>query len=119
MTIANLLLAELEQEAQTTRRVLEPLAAELGAAVGHDDAVSKVSVVGAGMRTRTGVAEKMFAALAAEQINLRMITPLLVSPPPKVAIGWFSIEFCPAARPARSAATEALFAWLIAPEEMS
>jgi aspartate kinase len=54
--------------------VLGPLAAELGAAVGHDDSVSKVSVVGAGMRTRTGVAEKMFAALAAEGINLKMIT---------------------------------------------
>src|SRR5262245_27955470 len=54
--------------------VLAPLAAELGAAVGHDDSVSKVSVVGTGMRTRTGVAEKMFAALAAEQINLKMIT---------------------------------------------
>jgi aspartate kinase len=61
-------------EIPATRRVLEPLAAELGATLSHDDAVSKVSVVGAGMRTRTGVAEKMFAALAAESVNLRMIT---------------------------------------------
>jgi aspartate kinase len=63
-----------KHELPATRRVLEPLAAELGAAVGHDDDVSKVSIVGTGMRTRTGVAEKMFAALAAERINMRMIT---------------------------------------------
>jgi aspartate kinase len=61
-------------EIPATRRVLEPLAAELGATLGHDDDVSKVSIVGAGMRSRTGVAEKMFAALAAEKVNLRMIT---------------------------------------------
>jgi aspartate kinase len=61
-------------EIPATRRVLEPLAAELGATLAHDDDVSKVSVVGAGMRNRPGVAEKMFAALAAEGVNLRMIT---------------------------------------------
>jgi aspartate kinase len=63
-----------KHELATTRSILEPLATELGAAVGHDDDVSKVSIVGAGMRTRTGVAEHMFAALAAESINMRMIT---------------------------------------------
>jgi aspartate kinase len=36
--------------------------------------VSKVSVVGAGMRTVTGVAEKMFQALAADGVNMKMIT---------------------------------------------
>ena len=36
--------------------------------------VSKVSIVGTGMRTHTGVAERMFAALAAENINMKMIT---------------------------------------------
>src|SRR5260370_8132387 len=36
--------------------------------------MSKVSVVGTGMRTHTGVAERMFAALSAEHINMRMIT---------------------------------------------
>jgi aspartate kinase len=42
--------------------------------VSHDDNVSKVSVVGLGMANQTGVAEKMFAALAAEQINIQMIS---------------------------------------------
>src|SRR6185436_1739769 len=35
---------------------------------------SKVSVVGAGMRTRPGVAARLFAALAAENIDVLMIT---------------------------------------------
>ncbi len=54
--------------------VLRPLAAELGATPEFDEQVSKVSVVGAGMRSHTGVAERMFAALAAAGINLKMIT---------------------------------------------
>src|SRR5262249_34672462 len=54
--------------------VLRPLAAELGATVEHEEEVSKVSVVGTGMRTHTGVAERMFAALAAAEINMKMIT---------------------------------------------
>jgi aspartate kinase len=40
----------------------------------HDDNVSKVSVVGLGMATQTGVARKMFRALAAAGINIQMIT---------------------------------------------
>ena len=35
--------------------------------VEHDEEVSKVSIVGTGMRTHTGVAEQMFAALAAAE----------------------------------------------------
>src|SRR5205807_237798 len=57
-----------------TLALLQPLAQELGATVEHDAEVSKVSVVGAGMRTQPGVAERMFAALAAEGINLKMVT---------------------------------------------
>ena len=36
--------------------------------------VAKVSVVGVGMRTHTGVAQKMFGALAAAQVNINAIT---------------------------------------------
>jgi aspartate kinase len=61
-------------ELQSTLRVLKPLAAEMGASVEYDEEVSKVSIVGTGMRTHTGVAERMFAALAGEEINLKMIT---------------------------------------------
>jgi aspartate kinase len=55
-------------------KTLRPLADELGATLESDADVSKVSVVGTGMRTRTGVAEKMFAALAADGVNMKMIT---------------------------------------------
>lgn len=61
-------------ELNSTLAVLGPLAAEMGASVEHENQVSKVSVVGTGMRTHTGVAERMFAALAAEKINMKMIT---------------------------------------------
>jgi aspartate kinase len=39
-----------------------------------DDEVAKVSVVGIGMRSHSGVAQKMFAALADEGINIKVIT---------------------------------------------
>jgi aspartate kinase len=64
----------LRNDLPATLAVLRPLAAELGARVYHNEEVSKVSIVGTGMRTHSGVAERMFAALAAEEINLRMIT---------------------------------------------
>jgi aspartate kinase len=64
----------LRNELPATLAVLRPLAVELGATVQHDDEVSKVSVVGTGMRTHTGVAERMFTALAAAEINMKMIT---------------------------------------------
>ncbi len=53
---------------------LDPIVAELGATLTVTERVSKVSVVGAGMRHVAGVAEKMFAALAANGINMKMIT---------------------------------------------
>src|SRR5699024_138628 len=39
-----------------------------------DDDVAKVSIVGIGMRSHAGVAQQMFAALAADGINIRVIT---------------------------------------------
>jgi aspartate kinase len=39
-----------------------------------DDAVAKISVVGIGMRSHAGVAATMFQALAAENINIKVIT---------------------------------------------
>jgi aspartate kinase len=40
----------------------------------YDDDVSKISVVGAGMATQSGVAEMMFRALAERGVNIVMIT---------------------------------------------
>jgi aspartate kinase len=39
-----------------------------------DENIAKVSIVGAGMRSHSGVASKMFAALARENINILMIS---------------------------------------------
>jgi aspartate kinase len=64
----------LKNELPATLAVLRPLAAELGATVEDEEDVSKVSVVGTGMRTHTGVAERMFTALAQAGVNMKMIT---------------------------------------------
>lgn len=64
----------LNSELDRTIRTLRPIADGLGATLRETGKVSKVSVVGAGMRTMTGVAERMFAALAAANINMKMIT---------------------------------------------
>jgi len=39
-----------------------------------DNTVAKVSIIGVGMRSHTGVAKKMFDVLAQESINIQMIT---------------------------------------------
>jgi aspartate kinase len=64
----------LNAERERTIKTLTPIADELGAKLVETGRVSKVSVVGAGMRTHTGVAEKMFDSLAAAGINMKMIT---------------------------------------------
>ncbi len=55
--------------------VARSLSQSLGArCVESDESVAKVSVVGIGMRSHTGVAEKMFRALADSKINILMIS---------------------------------------------
>jgi aspartate kinase len=54
---------------------MEQLRRDLGAAgVLSDENIAKVSVVGVGMRSHTGVAYTMFEALANEGINIQMIS---------------------------------------------
>jgi aspartate kinase len=58
-----------------TLRAAEKAARDIGATgVSHDADVAKVSIVGMGMRTHTGVATTMFESLAAAGINIQMIT---------------------------------------------
>jgi aspartate kinase len=61
-------------ELTATLQVLRPLAKEMAASIEFAEEVSKVSIVGTGMRTHTGVAERMFAALAEAGVNIKMIT---------------------------------------------
>ena len=57
-----------------TRRVVDDLCKELRCQARFEDHLAKVSVVGMGMRMHTGVAERMFAALAKAKINIQNIT---------------------------------------------
>ncbi|MSQ93771.1 MAG: aspartate kinase [Gemmataceae bacterium] len=61
-------------ELEATLSVLEPVVLKLGGRVSSEEDVSKVSIVGTGMRTHTGVAQRMFAALAEVSVNMKMIT---------------------------------------------
>lgn len=60
---------------QRAKTLLDKTCAELGARnVTGDDSIVKVSIVGVGMRSHSGIASTMFKALADEGINIRMIS---------------------------------------------
>jgi len=64
-----------KNELRVTLEAAEEAARVLGAEqVTHDENVAKVSVVGLGMARQTGVANKMFHALADAGVNIQMIT---------------------------------------------
>jgi aspartate kinase len=51
------------------------VAAEIGAGKVHSNPrIAKISVIGVGMRSHTGVARLMFEVLARENINVKMIS---------------------------------------------
>jgi len=56
------------------RKIIEKLCSELKCTATFEDHLAKVSAVGVGMRVHTGVAERMFAALARGGINIQNIT---------------------------------------------
>ncbi|MER3447886.1 MAG: aspartate kinase [Candidatus Dadabacteria bacterium] len=56
-------------------RITEEVAKELGAkGVNSNDRIAMVSLVGVGMKTHSGIASRMFSALAREGINIMMIS---------------------------------------------
>lgn len=62
-------------DAKEARAVCEKIAASLGiGSVTVDEGVSKVSAVGVGMRTHTGIAATMFDALSKAQVNIENIS---------------------------------------------
>jgi aspartate kinase len=63
------------------RQALAPLCDELGMEVATDEAMGKVSVIGAGMKSHPGVAAKVFTTLGDEAINIEMIatSPIKIS----------------------------------------
>jgi len=61
-------------ELDEAKQIISRLCDELGCQALFEDHLAKVSVVGVGMRVHTGVAERMFAALARSGINIQNIT---------------------------------------------
>ncbi|NJC88263.1 MAG: aspartate kinase [Desulfuromonas sp.] len=56
-------------------KIVEEAAAKVGAAgVDSNESIAKVSIVGVGMRSHSGVASKMFSTLSNEGINIQMIS---------------------------------------------
>lgn len=55
--------------------LLEQYSRDMGASeVTGDDRIAKISLVGVGMRSHAGIASRMFETLAAESINIQMIS---------------------------------------------
>ena len=63
--------ADLKQALMITNEVAKEIQAKQVVA---DENISKVSIVGLGMRSHAGVATRMFAALASNNINIQMIS---------------------------------------------
>ncbi|MCW3000612.1 MAG: aspartate kinase [Solirubrobacterales bacterium] len=63
------------------RAALAPIATELGIDLATDEAMGKVSIVGAGMKSHPGVAAKVFTTLGDNGINIHMIStsPIRIS----------------------------------------
>jgi aspartate kinase len=56
-------------------KIVEETAKDIGASgVSSDEGIAKVSIVGVGMRSHSGVASKMFQTLSQEGINIQMIS---------------------------------------------
>ena len=63
------------EDYEKTLELLQPVTGQLGARdLSGDNRIAKVSVVGRGMRSHAGVAARFFDALAAENINIQMIS---------------------------------------------
>jgi aspartate kinase len=62
-------------DAKKTAEVMKKIVAEIGAkGVSVKEDIAKVSIVGVGMRSHSGVAARMFSAFAKEGINIMMIS---------------------------------------------
>ncbi len=65
----------IKSDLPAARATAKRLAEELNAgSLEVDEDVAKVSIVGVGMRSHTGVAERMFEAMSEERVNIQMIS---------------------------------------------
>ncbi len=72
--LANLTFTVPLTEQAKAQRTLAPVLKEVGGDVAVDEGIAKLSVVGVGMRTHSGVAATLFDALAKAGINLELIS---------------------------------------------
>jgi aspartate kinase len=64
-----------KEDAEQARKIAEAVAGEVGAeGVDVDENIARVSIVGAGMESETGVAATMFTTLSEHSINIEMIS---------------------------------------------
>ncbi|MGD9126627.1 MAG: aspartate kinase [Planctomycetia bacterium] len=77
--LANISFTVFREDLPATLTAVEQAIEELGSGLlSYDDSVSVVSIVGLGMATQPGVADRMFRALADANVNIQMITTSLI-----------------------------------------
>jgi len=65
----------LQKDLNKTRKTIREVATKIGAGeIIYNDNIAKVSVVGLGMRSHSGIAARMFSALSRKKINIDMIS---------------------------------------------
>lgn len=72
--MANLTFTVAKDDAARTEKILRDVCSKLGALVSLTGDIAKVSVVGIGMRSNSGVAATFFTTLAKAGINIQLIT---------------------------------------------
>ena len=72
--VANLTFTVPQSEVKKAALALEPALKELGGTVTFTEQIAKLSVVGVGMKTHSGVAATMFQTLASSGINIDLIS---------------------------------------------
>ena len=72
--VANLTFTVPQTEMQKAVKVLEPVLKELGGQIAVYEQIAKLSVVGVGMRTHSGVAATLFQTLADAGVNIELIS---------------------------------------------
>ncbi len=65
---------DMKRTIDTLKTSVPDLVGKSGEKIVSDDEICKVSVVGVGMRSHAGIAKKMFELLAAENINIQLIS---------------------------------------------
>lgn len=73
--LADITFTTAKTDARKAHKIVTEAAGEIAAKqIGVDENIAKVSIVGSGMRSHSGIASKMFSILSGEGINIQMIS---------------------------------------------